>query len=179
MRRRLDSAQFWSAFGAAVIALGGVLILVSSIGLSPGKKPSEPWYVLGRVLAVLGAAGLVWAFVLFVRQKYAEYRARPGLTVNFDPSDPQCVQDRRNQPESDFQLRLRATNTGGVALTGVRCRLKAGHDHYGRIRHDNTPPFELSRNGIHCRPAQANFRHCVLSLRPASDGPPIRRRISA
>jgi hypothetical protein len=107
-----------------------------------------PWYVLGRVLAVLGAVGLVWALVLFVRQKYAEHRARPDLTVKFDPSDPECVQDRRNQPESDFQLRLRATNTGRVALTGVRCRLKAGHDHYGRIRHDNTPPFELSRNGI-------------------------------
>jgi hypothetical protein len=49
MRRRLDSAQFWVALGAAVIALGFVLIAVSSIGLSPGEKPEEPWFVVGAV----------------------------------------------------------------------------------------------------------------------------------
>ena len=89
--------------------------------------------------------------------KYTEHRARPGLTVVFDPSDPACVQDRRDHPQRDFQLRLRATNTGTVALTEVRCRLKARHDTYGRIRHDNTPPYDRSHNGITLQPGKSDY----------------------
>jgi hypothetical protein len=156
MRRRLDSAQFWSALGAAVIALGGVLIAVG-IGISPGEKPSEPWFVVGIVIAVLGAVMLVLALVLFVTHRYAEHRAQPGLTVVFDPSDPACVQDRRDHPQRDFQLRLRATNTGRVALTEVRCRLKAGHDTYGRIRYDDARPYDRSHNGITLQPGASDY----------------------
>ena len=82
---------------------------------------------------------------------------RAELTVVFDPSDPACVQDRSDHPQRDFQLRLRATNTGKVALTEVRCRLKAGHDSYGRIRHDNTPPYDRSRNGITLQPRESDY----------------------
>ncbi|MGO9101948.1 MAG: hypothetical protein ACLP9Y_21795 [Mycobacterium sp.] len=140
-----------------MIALGGVLIAVSSIGLSPGEKPREPWFVVGIVIAVLGAVMLVWALVLFVTHSYAEHRAQPDLTVEFDPSDPACVQDRRDHPQRDFQLRLRATNTGTVALTEVRCRLKARHNTYGRIRHDNTPPYDHSHNGITLQPGESDY----------------------
>ena len=128
MLRRLDSPQFWAAFAAALIALAGFLKGVS-------------WFVVGMiVIAVLGTAILLSALVLFVTPRRAE------LTVEFDESDAACVQDRRDRPEHGFQLRLCATNTGRVALTEVRSCLKAGHDsHYGRIRHDNTPPYDRSR----------------------------------
>ena len=72
---------------------------------------------------------------------------RAELTVVFDADDPECVQIRASHPQRDAQLRLRATNTGNVGLTGVRCRLRSRHDHIGRIRHDNTPPYEHSRSG--------------------------------
>jgi hypothetical protein len=146
MLRRLDSPQFWAAFGAAVIALAGVLIAVS-IGLSPGGKPRESWFVVGIVIAVLGTVILLLALALFVAPRRAE------LTVKFDESDPVCVQDRRDRPDRDFQLRLCAENTGRVAVTGVRSWLKADHEsHCGRIRHDNTPPYERSYRGITLRP---------------------------
>jgi hypothetical protein len=41
------------------------------------------------------------------------------LTVVFDPTDPECVQDRTTPSQRDFQLRLRATNTGTVGLVNV------------------------------------------------------------
>ena len=157
MRRRLDSAQFWIALDAAVFALVASLIAVSSIGLSPGDKPREPWFAVGIAMAVVGAVVLAWALGLFVAHKYAEFRAHPGLTVEFDPSDPACVQDRKYHPQSDFQLRLRATNTGTVALTEVRCRLKAGHDTYARIRYDDTLPYDRSRNGIPLQPGVSEY----------------------
>lgn len=148
MRRRLDSAQLGIALDAAVFALAALLIAVSSIGLSPGDKPREPWFVAGIAVAAVGAVVLVWALALFGAHKYAEHHAQPRLTVEFDHADPVCVQDRRDHPQSDFQLRLRVTNTGTVALTEVRCRLKADHDTYARIRYDDTPPYDRSRNGI-------------------------------
>lgn len=157
MRGRHDSAQFWLALGGPVIALGFGLITLSSIGLSPGDKPSEPWFAVGIVIAVLGAVMLGWALVLFVRHKYAEHRAQPDLAMEFDPFDPECVQDRRDHPQRDFQLRLRATNTGNVALTEVRCRLKGGHDTYARIRHDNTPPYDRSHNDITLQPCAKDY----------------------
>lgn len=149
MLRRLDSAQFWAALSAAVIALAGFIAV--SIGLSPGGKPREPWFVVGIVIAVLGAAMLLLAFVLFVTPRRAE------LTVVFERSDPECFQDRRDHPQRDSMLRLRAMNTGKVALTQVRSRLKARHDHYGRIRHDNTPPYDRSLNGITLRPGASGY----------------------
>ena len=81
-------------------------------------------------------------------QRHAERRLRAELTVVFDPNDPGCVQDRATHPQRDLQLRLRATNTGTVVLTGVRDRLRSRHDHIGRIRHDNDPTFERSHGGV-------------------------------
>ena len=82
----------------------------------------------------------------------------PALTVAFDPSDPACVQDRRGHPtQPDFQLRLRATNTWKVALTEVRCRLRAEYDTYGRIRHDDTQPYDRSHNGITLLPGASDY----------------------
>lgn len=82
----------------------------------------------------------------------------PALTVVFDPSDPACVQDRSGHPtQPDFQLRLRATNTWKVALTEVRCRLRAGHNTYGRIRHDDTPPYDRSHKGITLLPGASEY----------------------
>jgi hypothetical protein len=94
-------------------------------------------------------------------EAFRDYRRKAGvyaeLTVVFDPSDPACVQDRRDHPQHDFQLRLRATNTGTVALTEVRCRLTAGHDTYARIRYDDMAPYDRSRNGITLQPGASDY----------------------
>jgi len=149
MRKKLsDSAMFWLAMGVGVITLGGVLIALSATGVVPPAKPAEPWFAAGIGLAALGAMMLVWAAGLFVWQRHAERRLRAELTVVFDPNDPGCVQNRATHPQRDLQLRLRATNTGTVVLTGVRDRLRSRHDHIGRIRHDNDPPFERSHGGV-------------------------------
>ena len=80
------------------------------------------------------------------------------LTVEFDANDPACAQDRRDHPtQPDFQLRLRATNTGAVALTNVRCRLKARHDTYARIRYDDNPPYDRSHRGIELQPGARDY----------------------
>jgi len=118
----------------------------------PGLDPN----VLYLPLAVRSPAQLAKEIL----EKLVELggRIEPGLTVVFDPSDAACVQDRRDHPtQPDFQLRLRATNTGRVALTEVRCRLKARHDTYGRIRYDDTPPYDRSHNGITLQPGASDY----------------------
>ena len=84
---------------------------------------------------------------------------RAELRVVFDPSDNQCVQNRAGNPvQPDVQLRLRATNTGAVDIDAVRLRLRGcGHEHFSRIRHDNTPPFSRSINGTSLPPGQSEY----------------------
>lgn len=124
----------WLALAAFILGLAGI-----PLGFRVGA------YVLVAVAVAI-------AFVTFAPTIPGARRlpliAAPlvALDATFDPDDPGCRQVRAAQ--HDVQLRLRVTNTGQVVLTGVRCRLRSRHDHIGRIRHDNTPPYTRSLDGV-------------------------------
>ena len=81
---------------------------------------------------------------------------RAELTVVFDLKDSECVQDRTHHPAQDYQLRLRATNTGEADLDRIRCRINAPYDDYAAIRHD-VSPYAHSRLGTTLRPGDSDY----------------------
>jgi hypothetical protein len=141
----------WRRLGVG-IALAAVVAALAVIPVGPPAATT----VLGAlaVLVVLAA----FASAIPGRRRLPLIGVpQADVTVVFDPSDDQCVQNRAGHPQPDVQLRLRATNSGAVDLVGVRARLKGRHEHFARIRHDNTPPYSRSNDGITLRPGQSDY----------------------
>jgi hypothetical protein len=135
--------RYRAGIGVAVAALLVGLAAVPG-GLSVATAP----LVVAAALVVLGTFAPA---IPGLRRLPVIGASCAALTVVFDPNDSECVQDRADHTDPrqrDFQLRLRATNTGDVVLTNVRSRLKSRHDQIGRIRHDNTPPYAYSHSGM-------------------------------
>lgn len=122
-------------------------------GITPAEYNRRPD---GNLRAAIGpAATAIRKKVEFLGPLHEHLRAQ--LTVDFDPSDPECVQDRVKHPARDFQLRLRATNTGAVDLNRIRCRIESGHNNdVAVIRHD-VPPYAHSRLGTTLRPGESDY----------------------
>ena len=83
---------------------------------------------------------------------------RPELTLTFDPNDPACVEYGIGHGPPDYQLRLRATNTGEVDLERIRCRIRLSqyYDDFAVIRHD-VRPYAHSRLGTTLRPGKSDY----------------------
>jgi hypothetical protein len=148
----------------ALVGLALAALLVALAAVPGGPSLATGPLVGAGVIVAIGT----FAPVITGVRRLPLVGARPAeLTVTFDPADPQCVQSRANHPQRDFQLRLQAKNTGTVALTNVRCRLQSRHDHIGRIRHDNTPPYAHSHTGTTLRPGASDYfdvAFCQLDL---------------
>jgi hypothetical protein len=142
----------WRRFGAAFTVAA---LLIAGAAIPGGPAWATPLLVIAAVIiALCGFAPAIPG----VRRLPVIGSPHAALTVVFDPADDQCVQDRTGTIQPDVQLRLRATNSGSVDLDKVRLKLKGvGHDHLARIRHDNTPPFTRSNDGISLRPGQSEY----------------------
>lgn len=130
----------WRRFGAAFTVAA---VLVAAAAVPDGPAWATPALLIAAVvIALCGFAPAIPG----VRRLPLIGSPRAELTVVFDPADDQCVQNRAGTIQPDVQLRLRATNSGAVDLDKVRLKLTGGgHDHYARIRHDNTQPFSRSK----------------------------------
>jgi hypothetical protein len=128
---------------------------VAALAAIPAGSPAAT-AVLGVVAVLIVLASFASA-IPGVRRLPVIGAPRAELTVVFDPSDDQCVQNRAGHPQPDVQLRLRATNSGAVDVTNLRLRLKGRHNHFARVRHDNTPPYSRSNEGITLRHGQSGY----------------------
>ena len=142
----------WRRFGAAFTVAA---LLVAAAAIPSGPAWATPVLVIAAaIIALCGFAPVIPG----VRRLPLIGSPRAELTVVFDPADEQCVQNRAGTIQPDVQLRLRATNSGAVDLDKVRLKLTAGgHDHFARIRHDNTQPFTRSNEGISLRPGRSEY----------------------
>lgn len=138
----------------------GAVLAVATLLVAGAAVPGGPAWAT-PVLVILAVVVIIYGFAPLipgVRRVPGIGSPRAALVVVFDPTDNQCVQNRDGTIQPDVQLRLRATNAGVVDLDRVRIKLRgSGHDHYARIRHDNTPPFSHSNDGISLRPEQTEY----------------------
>lgn len=127
--------------GVGLMGAAASFLLLGQI--SSTKHPeSTIWYMVAIAVLLLGTGSIVVGAIEGFRQG-REMRAAP-LRIEHDPADPECVQVRAQQ--GDTELRIRVRNVGRFSLNHVRARLdlEGGYSHWLRLQHDNAPPYHRS-----------------------------------
>jgi hypothetical protein len=109
----------------------------------PARADQTDWYAAGISLGVFAVFLVVVGAWTGIRQS-REFRRTP-LELVHDQMDSQCVQRR----PTDIELRVKVRNVGTEDLNRVRARLfrDGHHNHWLRMRHDNSSPFSRSVEG--------------------------------
>jgi hypothetical protein len=140
--------------GAGLMAAPASFLILGQIQST--VHPSHTiWFWVAMALLAVGTATFIAGIVEGVRQ-YRESRYTP-LVIEHDPDDLQCLQ-RRGGTFADIELRIKVHNTGRFDLNRVRAhlRVQGGHEHWLRVRHDNTAPFHRSLEG-EALPADSSY----------------------
>lgn len=147
MRRLLDSALFWLAFGAAVIVGGGVGVAVGT-GLAVSGHESvwaENWFRVGFAIVLLGGLMLLWALVLFLAHRHAAGHWCPDP----DAHKLSTVRTRptKAQPDDTAQLRsvLRQLRTDVLTAKDRVTNMKQT-GHYWKGSEGNPPLRTWKKN---------------------------------
>lgn len=138
-------ASAWITIGVGVMGSAAPFLILGQIQ-SAAHTSHTGWYVVAIGLLILGSTVVAIGVVEAIRQ-VKEARLSP-LEIEHDPTDDQCAQSRFGNP-TDVQLRIKVRNTSRIDLNRVRARLRreGGGEHWLRIRHDNTAPFNRSLEG--------------------------------
>jgi hypothetical protein len=134
----------WLTAAAGLIAAGTGSLLMSQV-VATSHPTRTGWFITAVAILLFGAVLLAVGLLQTIRQWW-ELRQTPFEIVH-KASEDQCRQIERGKQGVQFRIKVR--NHGRYGLSHVRVRMikKGGYDHWIRIRHDNTVPYERSLNG--------------------------------